>query len=473
MTKVYTPSPTIARLMHTYREKTVNLLLGPIGGGKTTGIIMLLMMIAHAQTPDANGVRKTRFGVARNTRPQLRDSVLKSVFDWLPPNGSTIVWMESDMTLKLKFKLSDDTWVQSEWLFRALDDERDAQRLLSVEYTVVWLSEFREIPFPLLTDVMSRTGRYPAASDGGCTWRGVLAESNMPTRGSDWHRYLELELPSIAQKFIQPSGIGPLAENLQFLAPDYYSVLMETATPGWIQAHILSEYPDSLDGRAVYAATFSSDRHVSKVELPVIGRGALAPPILMGVDQGRNPAALFGQVQPGGSRLNVLSELMGSNMSMETFGREHIVPHVAANYPGVPILAVMDPAGFFKGQANDQTPADVLMSMGFRVIPAPSNLIPRRLAAVDSLFIRHDGIIIDPRCRTLITGLAADYRFKVKKSGELEEIPEKRHPISDIQDCLQYMAQIAGGTNYGRVMNRLNRGSATAQSAAPPRGGWT
>lgn len=469
MTKHYTPSPTIANLMTTYTEKRVNLLLGPIGGGKTTGIIMLLIQIAHAQVPDANGVRRTRFGVARNTRPQLRDSVLKSVFDWLPPNGSTIVWMETDMTLKLRFRLPDDTWVQSEWLFRALDDERDAARLLSVEYTVVWLSEFREIPHPLLIDVLSRTGRYPAVSDGGATWHGVLAESNMPMRGSDWHRYLELELPSTSQKFIQPSGVSPEAENTKYLVPDYYSVLMEGAHPGWIKAHILCEYPDALDGKAVYAATFNHERHVAKSALIPLGRGANAPLILMGVDQGRSPAAVFSQVQPNG-KLHILSEVSMPNVSMDTFAQNYLVPHVAARYPGMPILAVMDPAGTFKGQANDQTPAEALANHGFRVIPAPTNNILRRLGAVDKLLLQHDGILIDPSCRITINGMASDYRFATKKSGQDAEVPEKLHPISDVQDAIQYICLIAGGNNYGRVMARMSNNR--QRDVEPPVRGW-
>lgn len=470
MTKAYTPSPTIARLMLTYQEKLVNLLLGPIGGGKTTGVIMLLIMIAQSQKPDAAGIRRTRFGVARNTRPQLRDSVLKSVFDWLPPNGSSIVWMESDMTLKLNYKLPDDTYVKSEWLFRALDDERDAARLLSVEYTVVWLSEFREIPFALLTDVLSRTGRYPAMADGGATYRGVLAESNFPTRGSDWHRYLELETPSIAQVFKQPSGVGPDAENTEFLAKDYYSALMETATPGWIQAHILCEYPDSLDGKSVYGETFNYERHVAPHELLPLGRGSNAPTLLMGVDQGRSPAAVFTQMQPDG-RLAVLRELYAANVSMVTFAREWIVPFVAEHFPGMPILAVIDPAGTYKGQANDQTPADALAAAGFRVIPAPTNKIDRRLGAVDKLFLAYNGILISPACPVLINGLAADYRFKTKKDGEMEIVPEKQHPISDVQDALQYAALIAGGDHYGRVIARASRRSYT--DAPPPMRGWT
>src|ERR1700754_2693779 len=196
MTKLYDASPTIAQLLLHYDEQKVNLLLGPIGGGKTVGVIMTLTKIMNGQKPDARGRRRTRIAVVRNTRPQLKDSVIKSVHDWLPPNGASIVWKETEMTQIIQYQLDDGTTVYSEWMFRSLDNEDDARKLLSVEYTAAWISEFREIPFKLLTDLRSRTGRFPSMADGGCSWSGILAESNFPIEGSEWWNLIENEQPS-------------------------------------------------------------------------------------------------------------------------------------------------------------------------------------------------------------------------------------------------------------------------------------
>lgn len=468
--KRYEAPPTIGRFIHD--RSRVQLLLGPIGGGKTTGVLMKLLLIAHAQKPNQAGQRKTRFACVRNTRPQLRDSVLKTVFDWMPPNGSTVVWRESDMTMILRIALDDGTFVHSEILFRALDDEQDARRLLSVEFTAVWLSEFREIPLQLLTDALSRTGRYPSAADGGATWHGVLGESNMPVRGSEWFTYLETKRPSYAIRFIQPSGIADDAENTANLPPDYYSVLMEGTTLAWQQSHILSEYPDSLDGKAVWAQSFSYARHVSKTTLaPLVG--SFAPTILLGVDQGRSPAGLFSQVQPNG-KLLVLREVSASGLGMDRFASEYLRPIVVQHYPGHQILVVIDPAGTYKSQNDDDSPADVLRRAGFKVIPAPTNAIDRRLDAVDRLLIQNDGLEIDGvNCPILVSAMASDYRFKLKKNGEAEETPEKKHPISDLADALQYTALIAGGANYGRIVSRMNRHAIIENQAPPPTAGWT
>lgn len=467
--KVYNASPTISKFAAL--NSRIQLLLGPIGGGKTTGVLMKTLALAHRQAPNANGERKTRWGVARNTRPQLRDSVLKTVFDWLPPDGKRIIWRESDNALFLNLPLPDGTVVRSEYLFRPLDTAEDAQRLLSVEYTGVWLSEFREIPLQLLTDALSRTGRYPSRADcpTGPTWYGVLGESNMPVRGSEWYNFMEVNPPPNLTVLKQPSALSPFAENTEHLPPDYYTQHLETASKRWIQAHITCEYPDSLDGKAVYGQSFDASRHVSKAPLrPIIGAT-----VLMGVDQGRNPAAVFGQLDPNG-RLRLLGEVFASDCGMEKFCREYLRPYVSTHFAGAPILAVIDPAGLSRNDVNDVTPADVLRQNGFKVVPAPTNKIDRRIEAVEKFMLLHDGFIVDgTKCPQLVDGLANSYRFRLKSTGEAEETPEKRHPISDIQDALQYLALQAGGVNYGRVVQRAFRRSDVPRRPPPPASGWT
>ena len=469
MTRVYEAPPTIAKFI--LLKNRVQLLMGPIGGGKTTGVLMKLLALCHQQAPNQNGKRKTRWAVVRNTRPQLRDSVLKTVFDWLPPDGVRVIWRESDMTMLLNLPQADGTVVEAEIFFRALDDEQDARRLLSVEFTGVWFSEFREIPLQLLTDALSRTGRYPSSADGGPTWHGLLGESNFPTRGSDWFHYLEVEPPSYMVLLKQPSGISAEAENVEHLPPDYYSTLMEGTTPSWQQAHILCEYPDSLDGKAVYAATFKRDEHVSAGKLKPILMSSMSPTILVGVDQGRSPAAVITQVQANG-RLNVYEEIFATNVGMDKFADNYLTPALA-RYAGAPIVLVIDPAGTQKSQVNDMSPADVLRQRGYRVLPAPTNDPSRRIAAVERLFMQRDGIAIDPDCVRLIGACASDYRFKTKRNGELEDAPEKLHPVSDLSDALQYVALVAGRDVYGRVMDHLNRRLHRTAAAVPPTRGWT
>jgi hypothetical protein len=370
----------------------------------------------------------------------------------------------------VQFRLPDDTYVKCEMLFRALDDAQDAQRLLSVEYTGGWLSEFREIPLPLLTDLRSRCGRYPRKEDDGCggaTWHGVLAESNMPTKGSSWHELLEVDKPDWLDVFVQPSGLAPDAENRQYLPETYYTDLLSGATENWIKAHIKCEYPDSLDGKAVYSQTFNSDVHVAKKPIIWI-RGSSAPPIIIGMDQGRSPACLFSQVEPRG-RVNILRELYASGIAMDGFVTKYVMPLIANEFADAKFLVVIDPAGYRKGEALDTSPKDILEGHGFHVMPAPSNSLDRRIPAVERLLQLREGLLIDPSCKMTINALAGDYRYKTKKNGDLEDTPEKKHPWSDLMDDLQYISQVAGGAAWGRVLRRMNRHHGPSEPPPPPR----
>ena len=468
MTRRYVYPPTIGAFAQ--NTKRMQFLFGPLGGGKTTGALMKLITLAHQQRPNDNGVRKTRWAIVRNTRPQLRDSVLKTVFEWLPPNGKTIKWNETNMDMLLDIPLADGTRVNCELMFRPLDDERDERRLLSVEYTGGWLSEFREIPFTLLTSLLSRTGRYPSAIEGGADWYGVFGESNMCTKGSEWYRFLMVERPDNVAVYIQPSALGPNAENLSNLKPDYYTMLLPGKPQNWIQAHVTSEFPDSLDGKAVWGASYDFERHVAKAVLLPQGNA----PIIIGVDQGRSPAAVAMQTNPVG-KLRVMREAYASGMGMDRFAAEHLRPMVANHFAGLPILCVIDPAGARLAETGDVSPKLVLEQAGFKVITAPTNALDRRIDAVERQLLLHQGIEFSPVCQKLINAVANDYRYKTNKGGELEEVPEKKHPISDLADALQYGTLVASGTPNGRIMRILQKGRSgvSTTSAMPPARGWT
>ena len=465
MSKTYTFAPTIGQFAMC--DARTQWLFGPVGGGKTTGVLMKILALAHAQRANAQGRRKTRWAVVRNTKNQLKDSVIKSVHEWLPPNDRTIRWHATDLDLTLELPLADGTLVECTMMFRALDDERDAKRLLSVEYTGGWISEFREIPFTLMTDLLSRTGRYPPVNDGGADWWGVLGESNMCTKGSDWYNFLMVNRPDWCKVFIQPSALSPEAENRQFLKPDYYDVLLVGKSKSWIQAHVLSEFPDSAEGEAVWGESYDYERHVVD-NLPL----AMDLPILIGVDQGRSPAAVVGQMH--GKTLNVLFSVHGSNMGMDRFVSEKLRPLALNHFPGHPIVVVIDPAGCRKSEVNDESPKDVLESAGYYVIPAPTNSIERRLDAVESVLNTHGGVRFSQSgAADLISAVASNYQFKKSKSGELAETPEKKHPWSDLADAFQYLCLLASGNYSAKINKRLRRSKTPKALPPPPVRGWT
>ena len=63
----------------------VRVLAGPIGGGKSVCCAHELMRWACDQKPNAEGIRKTRMLIVRNTADQLRSTTKKTIDDWFPP----------------------------------------------------------------------------------------------------------------------------------------------------------------------------------------------------------------------------------------------------------------------------------------------------------------------------------------------------------------------------------------------------
>ena len=97
-----------------------------------------------------------------------------------------------------------------------LEDAQDQARLLSMQLTAAWLSECIEMNLDVVGPISGRLGRYPAGRRGAPTWHGMIADTNMPTELTPWHKFME-DLPPNWQKFIQPSGLSPNAENLNWL----------------------------------------------------------------------------------------------------------------------------------------------------------------------------------------------------------------------------------------------------------------
>src|SRR5688572_6776242 len=77
-------------------------IVGPFGSGKTVGSSVDIPRRAAMQLPSTqNGKRKSRWAVVRNTMPQLRDTTMKSWFDWFP-NGSIGYYVSTTKTYHIK-----------------------------------------------------------------------------------------------------------------------------------------------------------------------------------------------------------------------------------------------------------------------------------------------------------------------------------------------------------------------------------
>lgn len=474
--------PTVARFMRS--EARMRVIAGPVGSGKTTGCIFELLRRAIQQAKAPDGIRYTRFAVVRQTLKQLKDTVLKDILDLFPGISTYRV---SESTIHIQF--GD---VKSEWLMIPLEDVQDQKRLLSSQLTGAWMSECIDIDYDLVPALQGRCGRYPSNSQGGCSWYGVIADTNMPTEGSPWQVAMELE-PEGWKVFIQPGGLEPDAENLNHLlqTPEtrllplndprrlaqgrtYYEQLSKTPNADWVQRYVHAKYGNDPSGSAVFGSSYKKSFHVTYEELfPIPGY-----PLIVGQDFGRNPCSLIGQIDHQG-RLLILEEVLGVDTGLENHLRTNLRPRFAQErFLGFGVYLIGDPSGTAKSSHYEETSFDLCRRSGFNSYPAPTNNLDRRLRATEAMFLAQSNggprLIIDGnRCPSLVKALNGQYRYAMRGNGQLAPSPEKKHPWSDLADDLQYLSLIAHGDASAYYARRMGVGSNEyGQSPVSP-AGWT
>jgi hypothetical protein len=456
------------------------LLAGPVGSGKTTTCLIELVRRAFEQRQSTlDGIRKTRFAICRQTLSQLKNTVLKDAITWFGPIAS---WKVSDSTIYFDFRD-----VKSEWLLLPLETPEDQRRILSLQLTGAMLSEAIETDPDLLGPIAGRCGRYPPPNEGGASWYGMIGDTNFPPEGSPWHAIMETP-PLEYEIYKQPGGLEPEAENLNYLlqTPEtmvlpldhptriargrmYYERLARSSNPDWVKRYVHAQYAPDPSGASVFRGMFVPRFHVVDAIEPIP-----SAPLLIGMDFGRDPVAVLGQLDWKG-RLLILGECPAEDIGL-TGQMPVLRGHLAQErYHGRRMCIVGDPSGQYKGNLDERTAFDVLKQHGFMAIPAPTNAIDPRLRCVEHYLLQQrDGgpaIMFDRRhCPRTIQAMGGAYRFKFDQAGEAQAKPEKNE-ASHYADALQYLCLGATGTTALQIARRLSR-----TSAPRPRmnaAGWT
>lgn len=476
----YSAPPTCAAFMKS--DAFFRLIAGPVGSGKTTACLFELFRRACEQAPSPiDGKRYTRFAVVRQTLKQLKDTVLKDITSWL---AGIATYKVQDQTIFIEF--GD---IRSEWLLIPLDNPEDQRRLLSMQLTGGWLSEAIEMDVAIISPLAGRVGRYPSAQHGGPSWFGLVGDTNFPTEGDPWHKLMTEPGPD-QQIFMQPGGLEPNAENLEWLTqtPEtlklpitsevrraqgrgYYERFVRNNSPDWCLRYVHAKFGNDPSGTAVFRESFKRDFHVVEGVEPVHGH-----PILVGQDFGRDPWSIICQVDHKG-RLLVLEEVAAEDIGLELHIQRALRPALAhERYLGRPIAIVGDPAGGAKGSIHEESSFDFMKRLGFMAFPAPTNDIDKRLRAVEAfLLAQRDGgpaMLIDrDRCPTIVRALAGGYRYAKTRSGHRKATPDKNE-YSHPADALQYAALAAHGGMVGIISQRL-RTPPRRDYKKVSRAGWT
>ncbi len=433
----------------------VRALMGPIGSGKSVACIQAMFRIGLAQEPGPDGIAHSRWAVIRNTFPELKSTTIKSFEQWFGRIAKITYGSPIEAVIEIEgFRM--------EFFFLSMDLEKDVKKLLSLELTGIFINEAKEIRKSVLDMGTGRVGRYPAKKDGGPTRSCVILDTNPPDNDSWLYKLFEEERPEGYELFKQPpallkvktnSGViylpNPKCENVKHQPLGYTYWLRQV--PGkreeWINSYILGLYGSSHDGRPCYPS-YNDSMHCSEESITTY-KGI---PLLIGVDFGRTPAAVIGQLSPGG-QLRVIDEVVvdptGEGMGIRKFTREVLRPHLAQHYAGVDQIIVWgDPAGVAKGN-NEETAFDIMAQEGLPAEPAGSNIISFRLGNVeyflDAMVDGEPGLVLDPKCKQIRKGFLGAYQYeRLQLAGDtrFKDVPMK-NSASHPADALQYLADLA------------------------------
>lgn len=444
----YTPGPTGNNFLQS--TAFVKVIMGPVGGGKSTVALMDLLHRAMNQRP-YNGTRRTKFGILRNTTAQLKATVKPLIDQWFVTMTSNNFgqWRLTENTYEIKVVLPDHTTLHAEFMLLAADTPDDVRRLLSLELSAAWVEEAREVDPEVFSGLQGRVARFPSRAAGGVTYPGVICSTNPPPVGGFWHKMIS-EPPSNTEVFIQPAAIlddgsiNPEAENIQHLDPSYYDNLLSGKTEDWISVYLKNQFGAGDMGQPIYRASFRKSFHVAKTPLkPIFGS---LNPLIVGMDNGLQAAATVTQQDMNG-RVNVLGECYVSEddtMGVESFMDRLLMPYLNRKFPTFPkdkILFVLDPACWQRSQVDSKTIALAVQQRGFAVTKASTNDPERRIQAVEGLLTRQidggPGLLIDPECQHIVNTLEWGHRWRKTTQGLTSTVAEKNHH-SHQGDSLQY-----------------------------------
>lgn len=431
---------------------------GPFRSGKSVTSMVEIVRRAKEQRVDSSGYRRSRWAVVRNTMPQLRDTTMKTWFDWFP-DGSCGYWRETGKTFYLEF--GD---VKAEVMFRALDDAADVKNLLSLELTGAYINESREIPREIVEGLDARIGQYPKKSDGGCTWFGLWADTNPPEEGSYWWAMIEGLDPETAQPrpngwvvFRQPGGMvrvgdhepfevemrngwrlktNPAADNVRNLIDGYYANLCKDKSDEYVKVYILGMYGQSKAGKPVHPL-FDPDYHVAK-NILIPNKNLL---LLVSADFGHTPAFAIKQQDVHG-RVLTLDEVVCEGMGLDRAIKTKLRPLLSNKYADFNIRVTGDPAGNAGAQTDEKSCVDIFKQNRFgRVKFAYSNSPVHRTNATDHFLARRTevgaGYLISPQCAYLIRGMKGGYHYKISKAG-ISSVEVNKNIFSHICEAGQY-----------------------------------
>ena len=438
----YIASPT-AQLFH-QSNAFVRGILGPVGSGKSVACCMEMLSRALMIPPNNEGIRQSRFLVARSTYPELKTTTIPTFLDWFGSIGK--ITYDSPITFVARLPLEDGTQLHWEVWFRSVDGTQDSlDALRSLEVTGAWLNEGHEFHSGVHDILRTRVGRYRPHKEVVPNWRGIIIDSNYGTTQSPLRTYVE-DCPVGWEFFEQPPAViwdnksnswvvNHQAENLHNLDGGvlYYERALSGMRTHNIKQLLACQWGNPRSDKPVFPE-FNSREHVIGGLIQPDRRIAL----VVGMDFGLHVAAVVTQLDSSG-RLIVFDELWNDDASLDQFCDTQLLPLLHEKYRGFKLFISGDPSGKLRSAIDKRTAFGVLRSRGFTALPVMTNDPVTRRDALRAFLTRTRGFMSTNRALRVVEGLSGAVGYKRRPDGTFSDVIAKT-AFSHTVEALEYAA---------------------------------
>jgi hypothetical protein len=468
----YYPEKTAIKL-HNDKSSFVKIVKGHVGGGKSTMCCQEFFDVMMSVPVCADGIRRAKGLAIRNTYSDLELTTIATWLQWFPEDVFGRMYRKPPLHHAMRFY--DDEGIRCEFdvYFVSMNRPDDLKKVLSLELTVFYVNECREVPYTVIVGLLTRlSGRYPSKVmlglpedyQGELYYQCLLADTNAPNI-RHWLKNVEDNTPEGWVIYNQPpamiacssdsapdvvNGLGrwvlnPERENLKGSTGSAIIKMAKSLDDETFKVYVLSEYGSSFEGKPVHPE-YNSSLHYSRLILnPEPGC-----PLYLGWDFGATPACVIWQLVNG--RLLLLDNWQAEWSDLETFLDAIVLPIWQTKYKqwnGGNYVSTADPAG------NNIVSHEIrtLNSKGIKTNPAHTNDPVTRRAALTQWLTRmimgQPAVQISQHCDFINEAYAGGFMYK--KINIFSSGTTKYH---DVADKNEYSHSAEAG-EYG-VMPLLN-----------------
>lgn len=448
------------------------LLDGPIGSAKTTTegkkvLYETTRMRPWQRDAEGNPVREYNVCFWREKYDSIHNATLKSWFKIVPkdighftgsqgrPANHTIEW--------------EDEWsprgggvCRLNAMFRAFGEDADPDETRGTEYADVVMQEWDLMPEALTIAISGRLARNPTRAVMGRPGR-MFGSCNAPDVTSYIYRDFWENPPEGYRRYHQPGGLSAEAENIEFLGREYYlDIITKNKNRPWYIRRMVHNQPGfTRDTDLVYPA-YDDDYHRAKETIPVYRN----LPVLVGVDGGNTPAAVYMQELANG-QLRTLAEIALEQAGMIALSRAMLTLEATPRFKGCEFYTVCDPAmknGEDTEEGSDRSRLAKLLKRKVRLAPT-NDPTARKEPIAEALNRRLDngepGYLLDPSCLCIRRGKSQTFHYR-RIRGTNERAGIVKNPDSHPCEAEQY-ASMATGRAHARDLESARQRKAAAR----------